>query len=99
MTEPSSLNLVGVGIPTLQLLRGSVLSGHASGTAVVNLREAGFAGGEAVYSAFERWLSETRSDGGESAGVVDPGTLPLEEFGLRAAEFFRNAGWGNVTFA
>jgi predicted hydrocarbon binding protein len=59
--------------------------------AVDALREAGFAGGPAVYEAFEQWLAE--SDGSASAAE-----LTIEEFGDRAAQYFRDAGWGRVEF-
>lgn len=88
----SSSHLVGVAIPTLRELRSAVLS-SADPAGVDSLREAGYAGGDAVYGAFEQWLAETR--GSESA---DAAGLPLDEFGRTAAEFFRNAGWGEVSF-
>ncbi|HUQ48025.1 MAG TPA: V4R domain-containing protein [Gemmatimonadaceae bacterium] len=92
--EKSSLYLVGVAVPTLRQLRSTVLSAAGPTEAVNALREAGYAGGDSIYSAFERWLVET---GGSD--ISDAGELPLEQFGDRAATFFRDAGWGNVQFS
>ena len=97
MTE-SSTQLVGVAIPTLRQLRSAVLSSTSPDAAVNALREAGFAGGAAVYSAFEGWLAEsgvTDASGGKSAA----GDLSLEEFGDGTTRFFRDAGWGDVTLS
>jgi predicted hydrocarbon binding protein len=93
--ESSTVQLVGVAIPTLRQLRETVLSSADTESAVNALREAGYAGGDAVYEAFEQWL-------GESQGEEFPGSatdLPLDDFGAAASAFFRNAGWGEVTFS
>ena len=52
------------------------------------LQEAGYAGGPAVFEAFARWLA--------SRGAPAPEALAAAEFGTRATEFFREAGWGSV---
>jgi len=91
--DSSTTHLVGVAIPTLRELRSAVLTSAEPEAAANALREAGFAGGASIYAAFERWLGET---GGASATTAD---LPLTEFGDRTAEFFRDAGWGEVTFS
>ena len=97
MTETSTTQLVGVAIPTLRELRAAVLTSNLPDAAVEALRQAGFAGGEAVHSAFEQWLSETGvSDG--TTGRADSAELTVEAFGHGAATFFRSAGWGDVTF-
>ena len=90
MTE-STIKLVGVAIPTLRELRAAVLQANDSDTAVIALREAGYAGGEAVHAAFEQWLG----DAGATSSTDD---LPLDEFGERATKFFRDAGWGALSF-
>jgi len=95
MAETGTARLIGIAIPTLRELRGATLaslSARPSGEAdaVDALREAGYAGGETVYEAFEQWLLEL-----ESSAAPD---LTLEEFGARAAEYFRAAGWGLVDF-
>jgi predicted hydrocarbon binding protein len=94
MMEKPSLYLVGVAVPTLRQLRSTVLSSAEPAEAVTALREAGYAGGDSIYSAFERWLAETGS-----SEMQDAGELPLEQFGDKAAKFFRDAGWGNVQFS
>ncbi len=86
-------HLVGIAIPTLKGLRLAVLSSTESGAAVNALREAGYAGGDSVYAAFESWLGESGD------GHADAGALSIEQFGEKAAEFFRGAGWGNVEFS
>ncbi len=89
--DSSTTHLVGVAIPTLRELRRAVLESSDADRAVGALRDAGYAGGDAVFEAFENWLGES---GGGSAS-----DLPLEQFGDSAAAFFRNAGWGNVAFS
>src|SRR5262245_35827249 len=53
------------------------------------LQEAGFAGGGAFYDAFTAWLA--------SRGYGAPETLAATDFGTRATEFFREAGWGSIS--
>ena len=93
MTDSSATQMVGVGIPTLRELRSVVLASAEPALAVNALREAGYAGGTAVLAAFEAWLADRDRD---SAGA---GELTLDKFGERAAIFFRDAGWGDVTFS
>ena len=104
MTPETLTQLIGIGIPTLRELRAGVLvAGNASdgGAEPVRLlREAGFAGGDAVYEAFQRWLGESAPTDGTNARTeaADAGGLSLPEFGERASRFFRDAGWGEITF-
>jgi predicted hydrocarbon binding protein len=98
MTQSSTTHLVGVAIPTLRELRSAVLASSTPEAAVTALREAGFAGGEAVYAAFEQWLAESGATDG-SSGKADAGELTLEDFGEGTANFFRDAGWGEVAFS
>ncbi|HXV16143.1 MAG TPA: hypothetical protein VD758_05150 [Gemmatimonadaceae bacterium] len=93
MTESSTTHMVGVAVQTLRALRSAVLSASAPDDAVNALREAGYAGGDEVFSAFEKWLSETND------GPVDVGDLVLDDFGGKASKFFHDAGWGSVTFS
>jgi len=92
MTEATAIKLVGVAIPTLRELRSQVLIAGDTDSAVNALREAGYAGGESVYDAFEQWLDE-RGDGNTTRD------LALDDFGERVGEFFRNAGWGELNFS
>ncbi len=94
MMESSKLSLVGVATSTLRRLRSTILTSTDPAEAVTALREAGYAGGDSIYSAFERWLAET-----DESSTFDAAELPLEQFGDRAATFFRDAGWGNVQFS
>ena len=99
MTDSSTSQLVGVAIPTLLELRAAVLTSSAPEAAVASLRDAGFAGGEAVHAAFERWLAETGEPSSEGDwSRADAGSLSIEDFGGRTSRFFRDAGWGEVSF-
>lgn len=91
MTEATAIKLVGVAIPTLRELRGVVLRSVDPESAVSSLRDAGYAGGEAVHDAFEQWLS----DNGDSPAS----DLSLDDFGDRVGTYFRNAGWGEIAFS
>jgi predicted hydrocarbon binding protein len=102
MAETAPTRLIGIAIPTLRELRGATLaclSAQPSGEAdaVDALREAGYAGGEAVCEAFEQWIAETRSDGGAESARSLP-DLTMQEFGDLVGRYFRAAGWGNVEF-
>jgi predicted hydrocarbon binding protein len=92
MAEATATKLVGVAIPTLRELRAAVLRGSDPDSAVGSLREAGYAGGDSVYEAFEQWLEA----GGEPTGAGD---LLLSDFGERIGDYFRAAGWGEMTFS
>jgi predicted hydrocarbon binding protein len=52
------------------------------------LQEAGYAGGEALFDAFARWLAVH--------GLTSPERLAATEFGLRATQFFLELGWGSL---
>ena len=81
-----------MAIPTLRELRAAVLSSRDPDGAVNALREAGYAGGESVHDAFEQWLA----DRGDPSPTGD---LSLSDFGDRVETFFRDAGWGEITFS
>ncbi|MEP6691293.1 MAG: V4R domain-containing protein [Gemmatimonadaceae bacterium] len=89
----SSINLAGGGMlavsrTALSALRTAMLRDGGPETAGV-LREAGYAGGEAVWSSFVGWLA--------SNGHHDPADLSLEELEARASEYFSDAGWGALS--
>lgn len=94
MTGETLTQLIGIGIPTLRELRLGILANggesDGSGDPVRVLREAGFAGGDAVFEAFQNWLAESVSAGGShpATDAADAAELPLPEFGERAAKFF-----------
>ncbi|MEO5579475.1 MAG: V4R domain-containing protein [Gemmatimonadaceae bacterium] len=107
MPDTVTPRLIGVAIPTLRELRAGVLSsggaGDGNANAVRLLREAGYAGGDAIFEAFEHWLAESIPDSaGEVRETVAPGvrasSLSIDEFGARASKFFGDAGWGEMTF-
>lgn len=89
---PQSIDLPENGL--VALTRQSLLALRAAlfrdvgPNAAVLLQEAGYAGGQALYEAFERWLADR--------GLSAPDALPATEFGLRATEFFRDTGWGAI---
>lgn len=91
--------LVGVALPTLRELRAAILASAGPDSAVNALREAGFAGGESVHAAFEQWLGESADDAMAGGASADASELLIDEFGERATGFFRDAGWGGVTFS
>lgn len=88
----SARQLVGVAIPTLGNLRAAVVAAGDFESGVNTLREAGFAGGEALHGAFESWLAES----GDGTALGD---LTVTKFGGLMSRFFRDAGWGEVAFS
>lgn len=52
------------------------------------LQEAGYAGGQALFDAFRRWLA--------ARGKGAPESLSVDAFEREATEFFRQAGWGSL---
>lgn len=84
MNSANSSGLVTLASETLRRLSGAVESAARADA----LREAGHAGGAALFSAF--------ADSVHAAGGGDPAGLPLEEFSSRAGAFFAGAGWGHV---
>lgn len=102
MTETAAAQLIGIAVPTLRELRAATLaclsaSPGGEAAAVDALREAGYAGGQAVYEAFEQWIGETStsSDAADQRSALD---LTMQEFGDKTAAYFRAAGWGDVEF-
>jgi predicted hydrocarbon binding protein len=100
MSQGAAVQLIGIAIPTLRELRAATLACLATAApgeadAVDALREAGYAGGEAIYDAFEHWLSETAQvspDSESRSGTA--ADLALDDFGDSVARYFRAAGWG-----
>lgn len=73
--------------PALAALHAALLR-DAGPSGASYLQEAGYAGGERLFSAFRQWLHD-RGDG-------DPEHLALGIFEARASEFFRLGGWGTL---
>jgi predicted hydrocarbon binding protein len=79
--------MVGLTRDALVALR-AVLFRDAGASAAAFLQEAGYAGGGSLYQTFVTWSLER--------GHAPPETMSTPEFEQRAAEFFRQLGWGNV---
>lgn len=89
---PQPLDLTGHGMlaltrASLATLRAALLR-DGGPDAALYLQEAGYAGGDATWAAFRRWLAERSEIPAES--------LDVEAFEQRATEFFREAGWGSL---
>ena len=100
MAETESVQMIGIALPTLRELRGATLASLASrgggeADAVDTLREAGYAGGETVFSAFERWLRESSVDTRQPENIAE---LSLDDFAATVRHFFHDAGWGEIDF-
>jgi hypothetical protein len=83
----TSSGMVALTRDTLAALRAA-LTRDAGPAAAGYLQEAGYAGGAALFEAFRGWLA-SRGDG-------TPESLSLDAFQARAAEFFRETGWGSL---
>jgi predicted hydrocarbon binding protein len=91
MAQPIDLTahgLLGLSRSTLAALRAALVRDGGEGAAAY-LREAGYAGGEAVYASFRRWLAEQ--------GAEEPEELELPDFERLASEYFAAAGWGTLS--
>src|SRR5215217_1918272 len=89
---PQSIDLTGNALvamtrDSLLALRGAMFRDMGPNAAAL-LQEAGYAGGQAWFDAFGRWLA--------AQGIPAPESLPTSEFGARASQFFRSAGWGSI---
>jgi predicted hydrocarbon binding protein len=82
----ASTPLVALPRQSLAALRGALMRDLGGGYATY-LQEAGYAGGDAVFSSFRDWLA---SRGGDADSVG------FTEFQGLASEFFRDAGWGTL---
>jgi predicted hydrocarbon binding protein len=79
--------LVAVSRAALSSLRASLLR-DAGPAAAGYLQEAGYAGGAAIFDAFRTWLQER--------GYGSPDSLGVDEFAVRASEYFQDLGWGSI---
>lgn len=79
--------MIAVTRDTLTALRSALM--RDTGTAAAGyLQEAGYAGGQALFDAFRRWLT--------GRGKGTPESLSVDAFQREATEFFRQAGWGSL---
>lgn len=72
---------------TLTALRTALMR-DTGDAAAGYLQEAGYAGGQALFEAFGRWL--------QSRGRGTPESLSITAFQREATEFFRQGGWGSL---
>lgn len=89
------LNLTANGMlalsrASLTTLRAALLR-DGGPDAAVYLQEAGYAGGEATWHAFKRWLAEH-----SSTEAVD---LDVPTFQHLVSRFFAEAGWGHIAIS
>ena len=87
------LDLTGHGMlaltrASLSTLRSALLR-DGGPDAAIYLQEAGYAGGDAMWQAFQRWLGE------RSRVAVEQ--LDVATFQARLSDFLREAGWGHLT--
>jgi predicted hydrocarbon binding protein len=91
MPEPIDLSgqqMLAVTRASLFSLRAALLrSGDPQ--AAVALQEAGYAGGNALFDTFRRWLA--------ARSAIPAEDLDVEAFEQRLSEFFRESGWGTVS--
>ena len=73
---------------SLSALRAALLR-DGGPDAAIYLQEAGYAGGDALWDAFRRWLA--------SRSEIAPEDLDVATFEQRISEFFTDAGWGTMT--
>lgn len=88
MTASEAPELIGFAHRTLRDLRLRVA--RVGGGGPDALREAGYAGADSLFNAFETWLDDSGAEAVED--------MPIDEFSSRAAEYFQRAGWGKVSF-
>jgi hypothetical protein len=81
--------LVALPRAVLSALRAALLR-DLGPNAAAPLQEAGYAGGDAVFASFQRWL-RAREEG--AASVEE---LAVARFEERASEYFCQAGWGSL---
>jgi predicted hydrocarbon binding protein len=92
MPTPESLashHCIGLGRRSLQQLRTS-LERDTGVQAAGYLQEAGFAGGEELFSAYSAWLAATYQ-------VAQPAELDAQFLGDVLSRFFADYGWGALT--
>ncbi len=89
-TNTSTPPLLSVPPRALLALRKALLTRPDLDT-VFALRDAAFAGGDAMYEAFRAYV--------QSKDSMDPQELEVQAFFRRAGEFWTQSGWGQTTFS
>ncbi|HXY29239.1 MAG TPA: V4R domain-containing protein [Gemmatimonadaceae bacterium] len=81
-------HMLAMGRNVISALRSALLR-DGGPAAIACLQEAGYAGGETIYSSFGSWLRQQ--------GKAKPDELEIEEFQSKASSYFRDAGWGTIS--
>ena len=89
-TKPTTSPLIAVPPRALLALRKALLTRPDLDT-VFTLRDAAYAGGDAMYEAFKDYVA--------SKDAMDPQELEIHQFFRRAGEFWTNSGWGETKFS
>jgi predicted hydrocarbon binding protein len=89
-TKTSNQPLLAVPPRALLALRKALLTRPDLDT-VFALRDAAYAGGDAMYDAFKAYV--------DSSDAMDPQELEVNQFFRRAGEFWTQSGWGRTTFS
>lgn len=87
-TISASSTLVAFAPATLLALRAALLT-RADLDTVFTLRDAGYAGGDALYDAFDAYV--------RGKDLIAAQQLDVQHFFHRAGEFFTQQGWGKTT--
>lgn len=89
-TQADTTPLLSVPPSALLALRKALLTRPDLDT-VFALRDAAYAGGDAMYEAFRSFVSDTDS--------LDPQELEVSRFFERAGDFWTRSGWGETKFS
>lgn len=89
-TKTNNPPLLSVPPRALLALRKAMLTRPDLDT-VFALRDAAFAGGDAMYDAFAAFV--------QAKDNVDPQELEIQRFFQRAGEFWTQSGWGQTSFS
>ncbi|HXC24548.1 MAG TPA: hypothetical protein VNU46_01445 [Gemmatimonadaceae bacterium] len=84
------MSLVHTPPGTLLSLRATLLT-RADLDTVFALRDAGYAGGDALYASFAQYAS--------GHGVSDPQEMAIEQFFQCAGDFLTESGWGHTSLS
>jgi predicted hydrocarbon binding protein len=86
-TDLAAQQLITFPRASIAALR-TALRRDTGGAFATYLQEAGYAGGETLFSAFRDWLA--------ARGADAPDALPLDAFSIQAGAFFGDSGWGRI---
>jgi uncharacterized protein len=86
-TDQSTRHMLAMTRASLLSLRSALLR-DGGPQAATCLQEAGYAGGDALFETFQRWLSVHTDIAAED--------LDIGAFEHRVSEFFNESGWGRI---